>query len=216
MKFPNAYAGVKKIFTAEILSLIAAVCSTIALALTATTLIAAASDNETGTLASIGGLAVFGVAVIVLAIIAFILQLVGTINGSKDESAFRIAMFLIIAGIVISGASSFFSNNATAKSILTILSDAVSLGVTVYIIQAIKNLAERLTNSEMMAKGDNIFKIILIIYALIIIARIITLIFQNTAGVVAAVVFIVIAGILEVVQYVLYLMYLAKAKKMLA
>ena len=48
-------------------------------------LISAASDSQAGTVASLGGFAVLAIATVVLAIIAFILKLVGVNKASKDE-----------------------------------------------------------------------------------------------------------------------------------
>ena len=216
MKFQNAFEGVKKIFAAEILSLIGSVCATVMLALSVGALISAANSSATGAAASLGGMAVLVVAVTVLAIIAFIFKLIGVIKASKDEPSFKVVLYLIIAGIVVSVVSGIFSGNATVKGIASILNDLVNLGITVYIIQGIKNLAAKLGDENMVKKGDTIFKYILAIYILVIIAQIVSLILQNTTGLIIVLVIIVISGILNVIQYFLYLGYLSKAKKMLA
>ena len=216
MKFQNAFEGVKKIFAAEILSLIGSVCATVMLALLVGASIAAANSPATGAAASLGGMAVLVVAVTVLAIIAFIFKLIGVIKASKDEPSFKVVLYLIIAGIVVSVVSGIFSGNATVKGIASILNDLVNLGITVYIIQGIKNLAAKLGDENMVKKGDTIFKYILAIYILVIIAQIVSLILQNTTGLIIVLVIIVISGILNVIQYFLYLGYLSKAKKMLA
>ena len=52
MKFPNAFAGVKKIFSAEILSLICSVCTTVMLAMPVIGLIAVANKSSGGAAAS--------------------------------------------------------------------------------------------------------------------------------------------------------------------
>ena len=216
MKFNNAYEGVKKIFTAEILSLIVSICTTVTLVLPVIGLIAAKSDSQAGAIASLGGFAVLAIATVVLAIIAFILKLVGVNKASKDEQAFKIAFYFIFIGIIASVVSGIFSTNTTVTNIVAVISDVVSLGVTIYIIQGIKNLAEKLGDDNMVKKGDNLFKVILAIYVLIIIAQIINLIFGGTAALVVSAVVIIAAGILDIVQYILYLSYLSKAKKMLA
>lgn len=216
MKFTNAFEGVKKIFAAEILALIASVCGTIALALPVVALVAAANQSGGGTAASLGGLVVVGIATVVLSIIAFIFKLIGVNKASKDEPAFKIAFYMILAGIVVSVLTGIFSSNSTVSSIMTALGEIVNLAVTVYIIQGIKNLAQRLGDDKMVKSGDTLFKYIIAIYILVIIAQIVIMILQNGAAVVVALVIIVISGILEIIQYILYIRYLAKAKKMLA
>lgn len=156
------------------------------------------------------------IATVVLAIIAFILKLVGVNKASKDEQAFKIAFYFIFIGIIASVVGGIFSTNTTVTNIVAVVSDIVSLGVTIYIIQGIKNLAEKLGDDNMIKKGDNLFNVILAIYVLIIIAQIINLIFGGTAALVVSAVVIIAAGILDIVQYILYLSYLSKAKKMLA
>ena len=216
MKFTNAFEGVKKIFAAEILALIASVCGTIALALPVVALVAAANQSGGGTAASLGGLVVVGIATVVLSIIAFIFKLIGVNKASKDEPAFKIAFYMILAGIAVSILTGIFSSNSTVSSIMSAIGEIVNLAVTVYIIQGIKNLAQRLGDDKMVKSGDTLFKYIIAIYILVIIAQIVIMILQNGAAVVVALVIIVISGILEIIQYILYIRYLAKAKKMLA
>ena len=215
MKFTNAYQGVKKIFAAEILSLICSICATVTLALPVVGVIAAANNSQGGTVASLGGSAVLAIASMVLAIIAFIFKLIGVNKASKDEPLFKIALYLILAGIAVSVAGGIFNSNATASSIFSALGEVVNLGVTIFIIQGIKNLAAKLGDEKMVKKGDTIFKYIIAIYVLVIIAQIVAMILQNSAALVVALVIIVITGILEIIQYILYLSYLSKAKKML-
>lgn len=212
MKFNNAYEGVKKIFTAEILALIAAA-ATLITVLAAIGTIGASSVG--GAVAGLGFTAIFAIAAAIIAVIGFIMQIIGVNKASLDETSFKIALYLIIGGIIVSLIGGFI-NNGTVKSIFNILGDVINLAITIYIIQGIKNLAAKLNNNEMIAKGDNLFKIILAIYVIMIIARIITLISGGTTASVIAVVFAIIAGILSIIQYVFYLLYLKSAKEMLA
>ena len=214
MKFPNAFAGVKKIFTSEILSLIAAVAAFIAAILGFATIGAVAAESAVGAGASLIGLAIFGVASGILYIIAFILQIVGVSNAAKDEPAFKTALIFIIVGIVCSLVSSFTQSNGSAttiSSIFSTLQQVASLGVTVFIIQGIINLADKLNNGEVSAKGATIFKIIICIYCIIIVAYIVSIFSAAIAGILT-----IIATVLSIVQYIVFLSFLAKAKKMLA
>ena len=159
MKFTNAYQGVKKIFAAEILSLICSICATVTLALPVVGVIAAANNSQGGTVASLGGFAVLAIASMVLAIIAFIFKLIGVNKASKDEPSFKIALYLILAGIAVSVAGGIFNSNATASSIFSALGEVVNLGVTIFIIQGIKNLAAKLGDEKMVKKGRHDFQV---------------------------------------------------------
>ncbi|HCA04852.1 MAG TPA: hypothetical protein DEO32_03020 [Ruminococcaceae bacterium] len=215
MKLENAYQGVKKIFTAEILALIATICSTIVLLFTVTTIASVNAKSAAGAAASLGGLTIFGLAAGVLAIIGFIFQILGINAASKDEPSFKTALYLIIAGIIVAVVGAFF-NNQIVKTVFTAASDIISLFITITIINGVCKLAERVGNTDVQQKGVNILKLIIAMYVIIIIARIISAIFTGTGGAAVAGVFIVIAGVISIVQYVLYLMFLKKGRDMLA
>ena len=221
MKFPNAFSGVKKIFTAEILSLLGGLATLLAGIFTVTAVgtgVAAAASESDG-LASTAGASLIGAGAFILAagvlyLISFILQLIGLSNASKDESAFKTAMIFVFVGIACSLVASFTQSNGEAtalSSIFSSLQQVSSLCVTIFTIQGIRNLADKLNNGEMSAKGATIFKIITVIYLLIIVAGIIAIFSLAIAGILT-----IVASVLSVIQYIIFLSYLAKAKKMLA
>ena len=216
MRFPNAAAGVKKIFTSEILSLIAGLLSVIA-AIGGVVLAAAATsaDNSSDAAAAAGltGLgifAVFGIGAAILLVIAFILKLVGINKAKVDEPAFKTAMIFVLVGIVATLIGGFI-NNDTVKSIFDIISSVASLCVTLYIIQGIKNLADQLNDGAVSAKGSKIFMLIACIYCIRILASIISLFAPTVAGILE-----LVGAIVSIVQYIIFLTYLSQAKKMLA
>jgi len=222
MRFPNAQAGVKKIFSAEILALIASFCSMMMVVfLYFMTKTVDADGNITSggaAVASLGGTAVFGMAATVLAVISFIFKIIGVKKASIDEDGFKTAFYLILGGIAVAlvkGVVSSFTDNNTVSNIFSIINDVITLAITIFIIQSIINLAIKLNDDDMVKRGNNLFKIIIAMYVLIIIANIVILITGSTAGVAIAGVFGLISGILSIVQYILYLAYLNKAKKML-
>ena len=216
MRFPNAAAGVKKIFTSEILSLISGLLSVIA-AIGGVVLAAAATsaDNSSDAaaaagLAGLGIFAVFGIGAAILLVIAFILKLVGINKAKVDEPAFKTAMIFVLVGIVATLIGGFI-NNDTVKSIFDIISSVASLCVTLYIIQGIKNLADQLNDGAVSAKGSKIFMLIACIYCIRILASIISLFAPTVAGILE-----LVGAIVSLVQYIIFLTYLSQAKKMLA
>ena len=223
MKFPNAANGVKKIFTAEILSLISGICMFVMIVLLVVALAAAkavsggADGAAAGAVASGAGTLVFGIGSGVLAIIAFILNIVGISKASKDEESFRMALFAVIGGIILSVIGTAFNNvNGYVSSIMQALQVVADLLVLLYVIQGIRYLSLKLNRPDIDQKGQNLFKIIFIVLVLQFIARIVVIIFGGMAASITAAILALIAVILSVIEYILYLAFLAKAKKMLA
>lgn len=223
MKFPNAANGVKKIFTAEILSLISGICMFVMIVLLVVALAAAkavsggADGAAAGAVASGAGTLVFGIGSGVLAIIAFILNIVGISKASKDEESFRMALFAVIGGIILSVIGTAFNNvNGYVSSIMQALQVVADLLVLLYVIQGIRYLSLKLNRPDIDQKGQNLFKIIFIVLVLQFIARIVVIIFGGMAASITSAIIALIAVILSVIEYILYLAFLAKAKKMLA
>ena len=216
MKFQNAANGVKKIFGAEILGLIGTICMIVTALLGVIAYAAVKTESGEGLLFSGIGAAVFGIGGVVLLFIGYIIKIVGVNKASNDEPSFKTALFFIIFALICSVGMSFFSGNEVIKTLLDSFNQVANLAVTVFIIAGIRNLALRVNRNDIDAKGSNLYKIIVVIYALIIISKIITAIFNNTTSSMIALIFVVIAGILQIVQYFLYIAFLCKGKNMLA
>lgn len=218
MRFPNAASGVKKIFTAEILALISEILLIIAGFMVVVALAATNTNgNESLALGTLAGFAIFGFGATVIAIIAFILKIVGISQASKDENSFKTAIICLIIGIVGSLVYSIFQTSSpTVASIGNLIYQLMNLFVTIFVISGIIKLADQLNDGVVSAKGSTLLKLITVIYALTIIANIIVLILGGYAVSIVAAIIYLIALILTVVQYIMYLVYLANAKKMLA
>ena len=100
MKFPNAFSGVRKIFSAEIVELIGLL------------LLAAASipavilqSNENVSLGVAVVALVFGIASAVLLVIGAILNIVGLVKAGKDEANFKTALSYVVISAVLAVAS---------------------------------------------------------------------------------------------------------------
>ncbi len=218
MRFPNAASGVKKIFTAEILALISEILLLFAGVLVVIALGASQNNaNESLALGTLAGFAIFGFGATVIAVIAFILKIVGISQASKDENSFKTAIICLIIGIVGSLVYSIFQTSSpTVASIGNLIYQLMNLFVTIFVISGIIKLADQLNDGVVSAKGSTLLKLITVIYALTIIANIIVLILGGYAVSIVAAIIYLIALILTVVQYIMYLVYLANAKKMLA
>ena len=110
MKFPNAENGVKKLFTAEILQIIAAVALAAAAVMGLVTLANAANENAGATLGFGAGTLVFSIGGAVVSLIAFILTIVGLVKASKDDDGFKTALAFIILAVVATIVGSCFQS----------------------------------------------------------------------------------------------------------
>ena len=216
MKFQNAATGVKRIFTAEILKLIAALVTVIGIVMTIVTVAAANANSQGGTIAAGVGTVLLIAAASILALIGGIMALVGIINASKDEGAFKTALILIIISLIAAVVAGIFYQNATVQSICQIVQNLMSIFVTVFVIKGITNLAVKIGNDEVAQQGKSLLTIIVVFYALSLIANILVLVFGGMFASVLGGVLAVVALVLNIIAYIVYLSLLSKGKNMLA
>ena len=205
MQFPNALKGVKKIFTAEILALIAGAVGVI-------TAILIAAETE----ALVPLIAVLGIGVLVVSLISFILNILGLNDARKDEVGFSKAFFIAILGVIISLVAGFLSENTFLANLLDTLGTICEVLVTIFVIGGIMNLAAKLNDEAMVAKGRKILAMVVTVWVISILAALVATFLggSDTAVAIAGILFVV-SSVVEIIAYILYLIYLAKAKKML-
>ena len=217
MKYENAFKGVSKIFTAEILKLLSGIFAIISAILAIVAVASAIAGSAGGTIASgIGSIGLL-ILIAIFSIIAFILMLVGIGTAGKDEPFFKTALLWLIIGIIATIIANFCAAVPVAQSIFKILGTVGEILATFYIISGIVALADKIGNADVSAKGTLLMKLIITFYVIVIIIEIISLVTKLTvAGAVIAGVLAIIAAIVNVVSYILFLVLLARAKKMLA
>ncbi|MBQ9414130.1 MAG: hypothetical protein IJU16_03280 [Clostridia bacterium] len=216
MKFPNAAKGIKKIYNAEILNLIAILLTGLVLILTVVLAGSVSAESEVGAGLSGVGVLVCAAAVGVLAIISLILMIIGTIQAAKDESSFRMIIFLTILNMIIACLAACFSGNQFINSLSTSFNAVVSLISSVLVVIGVSNLARGVHNGELEAKCASILKIIICIGLLSLVARFFAVFMLNAVAMAFVIALVVVSMILSVVQYILYLSMLKKAKNVLA
>lgn len=212
MKFPNAYNGVKKLFTAEILSLIGIIALAIAAFAGLFTMGAVEAEEKMIGAASLGVAAVFAIAGGVLAIIALIFEIVGLTAGSKDEAFFKTALSFAVTGVVVQALASFVSAEIVQRFANTFVPVARVL-LTYYVISAISALAKKLHDDGMVQRAKGVITIVYVTFGVTILAQVLS---QFVVTGKAADVIELIGYALEIVQFIVYLSYLSSAKKMLA
>ena len=221
MKFPNAAKGVKKIFTAEILNLIGTIVMVIAAIVVAIGAAGAAgAQTEEGIALALGGgmmVALIFIAVyMILAIIAYIMNLVGIINASKDETNFKSALIFLIVGIVTMILVAVFRNNPVVYSMLLSLGNLMNVFVNIFVIAGGVKLADRLNRGDVSTKGTNVLKLIIVVAILSLIASLISSFMGGMVASVTAAVLFIVGLVLNIIKYFMYLSFLSQLKKALA
>ncbi len=214
MQFPHAQKGVSKLFWAEIIAIVYGL-----LAIVGAILVAAANgDSESGLAIAGGSIVLVGG---VIAIVTFILQLIGLIQGSKDNLCFKIALFIVIFSIVASIVKVILEKYAPNLDIvITILEVFIGVSavlVMVYVITGVSVMAEKVGDDRLAGKGRFLCTVICGLYFVSIILGIFELFFKNpNEGVVIMLrVFAIVAAVFQLVVYIMYLTYLSAARKTL-
>ena len=216
MKFPNAFDGIKKLFTAEILEIVSIVAGVIAGIAGAI----AYGTDQTGHPEAVGAPAAIAAVVAIIAAILLIasaiISFLGINNASKDEPEFKNAVTAVIVTIVLSVISGFLPDSLKVVSALI---DTVNTCLSVYIsytvVKGICNLAAQLNNAEMVERGNRVITYIIVAALLGAIADFVQTVWIKDPKANLNVILGAVILIFGLVKGVAYIIYLSKAKKML-
>ena len=225
MRFPNAYAGVKKIFSSTILSIISGVCS-IGMAIVGIIAFAAAiasigGENAEGAMVGSGiAVIVFMFASGVLSILATIFLLIGLKRAGKDDenfnSGFITAIFVLIFTVVSTALGATNGGNNFYDDIAILIANILRITTTLFVTRGITSLAEQIGDQKMVNIGMRLylaFSVVLIVSTILqIIGSIIQ--YNNVVASIAGALLIA-SAITNIVAFIVYVIYLGKAKKML-
>ncbi|MBQ9823866.1 MAG: hypothetical protein IJM63_05165 [Solobacterium sp.] len=221
MKYPNAYNGIKKIHTAELLSLLAGILGTVAVAfggLASQQIAQGGADSLTPAAAFGTMIPLFGAGII--GIVASLMQFLGLKDAAADEENFKKGFTYALAGLIIAVVLSILSMMNLSNSMIDdfgkIISNFVQIVVTLYVINGIRSLAEKLGESGIEGRGKKVFNIYA---ASVILASVVELLMTVLSGSARTIVVGILGAlmlVLTVVGYIMYLRYLSAAKKMLA
>lgn len=142
----------------------------------------------------------------ILAIVAFVLNLLALNGAGKLDEGYKTAFMLSIVGIVVAIVGAF-AGSGVFGSIVSIISTVVSLGILYYVIMTTN---KHLGNSDVAAKGLTVWKLNLICIAASVVLTLLALIIPVLAFLA------VIVAIVEIVAGIMYIVYLYKASKALA
>ncbi len=217
MTYPNAYNGVKKIHTAQVLNLISSILGFVVAILSVLSISSIAASNENAFTFALIALIV-GLIAAVFSVIAYILQIVGLKKAGNDDSAFYTAFVFAIIGLVLIVLSAIFSvlkvANGFGDDIASIFTEFASVIICIFVTIGVRNLASQLGQNAMVDKAKRVAILQAVIIVLVIIANIISIFTGNTAVMVSGIIGLV-AAVLTVVFAFVYLAFLGKAKKML-
>ena len=211
MRFPNALEGVKKIYKAEIIGLIGALIGFVAAILA----LAGASTGEDGLgLVAVGGILIIAMAV--LLVISFIMNLVGLNKAKPDEENFKNALTMVIIGIIAGILLGATKEGTLLNSIGDNLSKVCGLLANYFVCTALMNLAGQLGDEAMAKKAGTIRSMLLGVWCAAVVLNVLGDILQKNAtlSTIAAVIGLV-AAVVEIVAYILYIGLLKRSRGML-
>lgn len=210
MKYPNASKGLHKIVIAEIIASAASIVAVIVSVLALPSVDITAPDYY-----AFGAFTLVMLATVVLYVAAYVLEIFGIVRASKDEPAFKVSLYAIIAAIILTVLSSFFYENETVSFLIAIGGDVAQFFLVHYIIHGIMHLSNHLGRPEIAKKGTQIFRVIYIAIIFEVIVRIFELFYGRERGEALAKPYEVIANIMKTIEYILFLIYIIKGNKML-
>ena len=207
MQFPNALEGVKKIYKAEIIALIGAIVGFVAALLS---LVGA----QSGSLGGLAGAGILIIAMSVLFIIAFIMNIVGLNKAKPDEENFKNALYMVLVGIVLSIVVGATKEGTLIHTLAESLSNICNLLVNYLVATALLNLANRLGGDVVAKKAASVRTLLTIVWVIALVLNVMGDVLTRKAGMIA-VVLALIASVVEIIAYIVYLGLLSKARGML-
>ena len=218
MRFPNAHKGISRILTSQWIQLISTILMLVG-AVAAVTFLTSAENlqevskeaaNASTVSAGIGGL--IAIAGLVLAIIAFIMELLGLNTARQDESQFNTAFFMCLGGLILAILAAVLQTPfPSIADVLSLVSKIFSLGVIEYCAAGIISLALQLNDQATADLGRKLRILISILYGVAIVLSI----FGKKESTFTNIITIADA-VVEVIVFIVFIVLLSKAKKMLA
>ena len=200
MEFKNAYKGIKLLFGAEAMVIVATVLSL----LTAVFLVIG------------NGLEMSAAILALVTMIGFvasgILSFVGYYKAAKDEHHFFIAFIIVVLGIIAS-VLSYAVKNETVTAICDSLQPFFNQLTSIFAILGLSALSQAKGHQKNIQFGKSLLTIVLIIVVISLSLNIVSR-FVGLSDMVAGIL-VAAAGVLSIVSYIMYLIYLKKVEIML-
>ena len=213
--YENAKNGIGKVFTSQILAILAVLCALVAGLFAAVTL-TAVDENLTGaTFGGSVGLALFTLASAVLLVIAFILEMVGLNVAGRDEPLFKKAFIVSVVGLIISivlGALASLTTISWIIDLKDICNFFIGLIIVHHVLYGVANICPSLSDKAM-----SVWKVYMATIIIAVVVNIVSIVMAllklYTGSAVLLIVFTLLDAVLQIVAYVMFVSFLAKAKK---
>ena len=211
MYYPNAHKCVKKLFFAQIATLIATL-----LVMVPAVLKAIPGLMDLLPVAIVVG--AFAVIAFVLYLAGFVVGLIGLLQGGKDSDYIRLAfwinIFLIVVSVVVGTLKAALPGGSTVYAFVDAVSDVARTAIIVYVILGVSQLAASLNNQRLVDRGRVILFLIIAAFVLSIVANIIAhFLYGNATPVVygLGIALTVTACVFELIADILYFFFLLRA-----
>ena len=217
MRYPNAAKGIKKIWIAEILSILAALLIAALVILVSANHVDTSISGEEAVqvleAAKISGpIVVLGVGMLLM-LVSYFLNMAGIITASKDEAGLKRALWTLLASMAFGIVAAILENsNVKVANWLKIPSTLFELVVMIYVLEGIANLAKNLGKKDIADMSTQCRTWMMC--ALILASAAEAFVAMGTEGSTLNTTSGVAAALLQIVAYVLYLRVLNKARKM--
>lgn len=221
--FPRARKGVKKIFAAELITLFVSLASGFLLIFFESEIRQLPQTIEG--LSNGGSLEMNGWIVLiviglagVLSLFASLINLIGYIQASRDETSFLGALIFMLLNVVLSGFATFFQQSSEVfAGVFTISASIAELFMIILTVKGLVNLSYNLNSRKMVARGNVLLRLIAVICLLSVVAEILVFMFRLNVFVTSLLFSIMITNlVLSLVYYIIYLVYLSGCCAMLS
>ena len=203
---PTLQKGLKRLYSSSVLQIIAALLAIVgAIAVIIGLVSAVSSSDATGGLVAAGIGGILAIVSPILVIIAAILSLVGIINVSRENLRFKIALYAVLANIVLTIINIFVSrSSAVAGAVITLLAAICNVVMFLYVCNGIKEVGRKLGRNELLSG----YNAVVIFYLL---SAILSFIGGFLALTVIGYVLQLIGSLCSLIAFFLYMGYLRKA-----
>lgn len=218
MKYPDAAKGIRKIYLAEILSIIGVVIAVAMMVIMA----ANHFDFNTGgdelshALESSGMMipfALYLIGIIVFFLVSMVLILAGLVQGAHDEESFRRALWAALAGVAVSIAAVFLKNNNPGVSNwLNVASTVCTMTVTLLVLAGIEKIADSIGNRNVAEQSRSCSRMVLYPFILSVVLEVIVALLDLNET--ATTLCTIAISVLDVAAYLFYVRVLSKARVM--
>lgn len=205
MKYPNAYAGVKKLFASQLLNLVAGVYYLAAALLALNYNILEGENNVLYVI-----LVVAAIIAAVAGLASYVLQLVGLNQARKDERLFSKAFKFAILGVAVTVV--LFLTAGMFAEICAGVNTAITLLVGVFTITGVYSLADALNDTVVQKRGKLTLGVLTGVFAVVMLSSLVTIFTDDLISDI----FTIVCAALDIFGYLVFLTYLSMAKKMLA